>query len=113
MRLWRFVGDRAARQAILFERQFEADSPAGRLICDQVVADGGMDAALEETISALLGSGVVSTAGNRKAMRVGQEPIDLFRQYMALYCREEAYCHYSAQLIANLEKNWNAAARQP
>jgi thioesterase DpgC len=113
MRLWRFVGDRAARQAILFERQFEADTPAGQLICDQVVADGGMDAALDGTISALLGSGVVSAAGNRKAMRVGQEPIDLFRQYMALYCREEANCHYSPQLIANLERNWNAAARQP
>jgi thioesterase DpgC len=113
MRLWRFVGDRSARQAILFERQFAADSEAGRLICDRVVDDGDMDAALEETISALLSSGVVSAAGNRKAMRIGQEPIDLFRRYMAMYCREEAYCHYSSQLIANLERNWNAAARRP
>ena len=113
MRLWRFVGDRAARQAILFERQFPADSPAGQLICDRVVPDGQMDDALEQTIGALLGSGVVSAAGNRKAMRIGQESIDLFRQYMALYCREQAYCHYSPQLIRNLEENWNAAARRP
>ncbi len=113
MRLWRFVGDRAARQAILFERRFEADSAAGRLICDRLVDDGEMDAALEATVSGLLGSGVVSAAGNRKALRIGQEPVDLFRQYMALYCREEAYCHYSPQLIANLERNWNAAARNP
>jgi thioesterase DpgC len=113
MRLWRFVGDRAARQAILFERSFAADTPVGQLICDRVVPDGGMDAALDETIEALLGSGVVSAAGNRKAMRIGQEPIDLFRQYMALYCREQAYCHYSPQLIRNLEQNWNAAARTP
>jgi (3,5-dihydroxyphenyl)acetyl-CoA 1,2-dioxygenase len=113
MRLWRFVGDRAARQAILFERQFAADSPAGQLICDQVVPDGEMDAALERTIATLLSSGLVSAAGNRKAMRVGQESIDLFRQYMAVYCREQAYCHYSPQLIRNLERNWNAAARQP
>src|SRR5579871_6269182 len=84
MRLWRFVGDRSARQAILFERRFEAESAAGRLICDRLVDDGGMDAALAETVSALLGSGVVSAAGNRKAMRIGQEPIDLFRQYIAL-----------------------------
>jgi enoyl-CoA hydratase/carnithine racemase len=111
MRLWRFVGDRAARQAILFERQFSAGSPAGQLICDRVVADGEMDAALHQTIDALLGSGLVSAAGNRKAMRIGQEPVDLFRQYMAMYCREEAYCHYSPQLIANLERNWNAASR--
>jgi thioesterase DpgC len=44
-------------------------------------------------------------------MRLGQESIDLFRQYMAVYCREQAYCHYSPQLIRNLEQNWNAAAR--
>ncbi len=111
MRLWRFVGDRAARQAILFERQFAADTLAGQLICDRVVPDGEMTAAIEETVSALLGSGVVSAAGNRKAMRIGQESLELFRQYMALYCREQAYCHYSPQLIRNLEKNWNAAAR--
>ncbi|HEV7665075.1 MAG TPA: enoyl-CoA hydratase/isomerase family protein [Chloroflexota bacterium] len=112
MRLWRFVGDRAARQAILFERQFAADSPAGQLICDTVVPDGGMDAALGQTIAALTSSGVVSAAGNRKAMRIGQESIDLFRQYMALYCREQAYCHYSPQLIRNLEQNWNAHQRR-
>ena len=113
MRLWRFVGDRLAREAILFERQFFADSAEGRLICDEVVPDGQMDAALERTVSALTQSGVVSAAGNRKAMRIGQEPVDLFRQYMAVYCREQAYCHYSPQLIRNLELNWNAHQRRP
>jgi thioesterase DpgC len=112
MRLWRFVGDRAARQAILFDRQFLASSPEGGLICDTVVEDGQMDEALERTVQALTSSGVVSAAGNRKAIRVGQESIDQFRQYMAVYCREQAYCHYSAQLIANLEQNWNAAQRR-
>jgi len=112
MRLWRFIGDRLARQAILFERQFPADSPEGRLICDAVVPDGEMDAALERTIDGLTSSGVVSAAGNRKAMRIGQEPIDLFRQYMAVYCREQALCHYSPQLISNLEQNWNAHQRR-
>src|SRR2546421_7691457 len=111
MRLWRFVGDRAARQAILFERQFAADSPAGQLICDTVVPDGQMDDALLRTIEALTSSGVVSAAGNRKAMRIGQESLDVFRQYMAVYCREQAFCHYSPQLIRNLEQNWNAASR--
>jgi (3,5-dihydroxyphenyl)acetyl-CoA 1,2-dioxygenase len=113
MRLWRFVGDRAARQAILFERSFAADSPAGQLICDRVVPDGEMDAALDQTVAALASSGVVSAAGNRKAMRIGQEPIDAFRQYMAMYCREQAYCHYSPELMRNLERNWSAHQRQP
>jgi thioesterase DpgC len=112
MRLWRFVGDRAARQAILFERQFPADSPAGRLICDTLVEDGSMDEVLGQTVQALTSSGVVSAAGNRKAMRIGQESIDQFRQYMALYCREQAVCHYSPQLIQNLELNWNAQQRK-
>jgi thioesterase DpgC len=113
MRLWRFVGDRAARQAILFERRFDAADPAGQLICDTLVPDGDMDSAIAQTVAALTGSGVVSAAGNRKAMRIGQESIDLFRQYMALYCREQAACHYSPQLIHNLEANWNAHQRAP
>ena len=113
LRLGRSVGDRLARQAILFDRQFAADTPEGRLICDQVVADGQMDAALSRTIEALLSSGVVSAAGNRKAIRVGQEPLDVFRQYMAVYAREQAACHYSPQLIRNLEVNWRAHQRTP
>jgi thioesterase DpgC len=112
MRLWRFVGDRLAREAILFERAFPADSAEGRLICDEVVPDGEMDAALDRVVSALTQSGVVSAAGNRKAMRIGQESVDLFRQYMAVYCREQAYCHYSPQLIRNLEQNWQAHQRK-
>jgi thioesterase DpgC len=113
LRLPRFVGDRLARQGILFERQFPADSPEGRLICDQVVPVGGMDAAIDEAVAMLTGSGVVSAAGNRKALRVGQEPLHLFRAYMATYAREQAYCHFSPALIANLEKHWNARQRKP
>ena len=36
----------------------------------------------------------------------------MFRRYMAVYCREQAYCHFSPALIANLEKHWNAAQRK-
>jgi thioesterase DpgC len=113
LRLPRFVGDRLARQGILLERQFPVDSPEGRLICDQIVPVGGMDAAIDEAVAMLTGSGVVSAAGNRKALRVGQEPLDLFRTYMATYAREQAYCHFSPALIANLEKHWNARQRKP
>jgi thioesterase DpgC len=57
-------------------------------------------------------SGVVSAAGNRRAFRVAEEPLDLFRRYMAVYAREQAYCHFSPALIANLERNWNAQQRR-
>ncbi len=44
-------------------------------------------------------------------MRVGQEPIDIFRQYMATFSREQAYCHLSPALVRNLEEHWNARER--
>ena len=54
-------------------------------------------------IEALTSSGLINAAANRRAMRVGQEPLDLFREYMATYAREQAYCHLSPALVRNLE----------
>ena len=109
----RFTGDRITRQAIQYERRLECDSPEGRLICDEIVEPGTMDAALERVVAGLTNSGVVSAAGNRRAIRVTQEPFDVFRSYFAVYAREQAYCHFSPALIANLERYWNAQARKP
>ena len=106
LRLPRFVGDRLARQGILFDRQFPADSSEGQLLCDRVVPPGEMDAALDGAVAALASSGVVSAAGNRKALRVAQEPLATFQAYMATYAREQAYCHFSPALIRNLEEYW-------
>jgi (3,5-dihydroxyphenyl)acetyl-CoA 1,2-dioxygenase len=111
LRLPRFVGDRLARQAIMYGRRIDCDSPEGRLICDEVVPAERMDAALAQIIEGLTSSGVVSFVGNRRQFRLGQEPLDLFRRYIALYAREQAYCHFSDGLIANLERHWNAQAR--
>ena len=113
MRLPRAVGDRLARQAIQYERRLECDSPEGRLLCDEIVPTGGMDAAIEQVVMGLTSSGVVSAASNRRAFRITQEPLEMFRQYFAVYAREQAYCHFSPALIANLEKYWNAASRKP
>jgi thioesterase DpgC len=81
------------------------------LICDEIAPSGSIDAALDQVIDNFTSSGVVSAAGNRRALRVSQEPLDLFRRYMAVYAREQAYCHFSPALIANLEKHWNAQNR--
>jgi thioesterase DpgC len=112
LRLPRFVGDRIARQAIMAERRLECDSPEGRLVCDEVVAQSEMDSAIDRVVKKLTGSGVVSAAANRRAFRVAQEPLDLFRSYFAVYALEQAYCHFSPALIANLEQNWNARSRR-
>ncbi|MFZ3224143.1 MAG: enoyl-CoA hydratase/isomerase family protein [Xanthobacteraceae bacterium] len=111
LRLWRFTGDRIARQAILYGRRLDCDTPEGRLICDEIAPASSIDAALDRVIDGFTSSGVVSAAGNRRAIRVGQEPLDLFRRYMAVYAREQALCHFSPALIANLERNWNAQSR--
>jgi enoyl-CoA hydratase/carnithine racemase len=112
LRMPRFTGDRITRQAILMGRRLDCDTPEGRMICDLIVPPGEMDAAVARVVNDFTGSGVVSAAGNRRAIRVGEEPLDLFRRYMAVYCREQAYCHFSPALIANLEKHWNAAQRK-
>jgi thioesterase DpgC len=113
LRLPRFVGDRLARQAILFDRRFPAESAEGRLLCDAVIRPGEMDAAIDRAVEALTSSGVVSAASNRKALRVGQEPLAVFQAYMASYAREQAHCHFSPALIRNLEENWRAHERRP
>jgi thioesterase DpgC len=111
LRLPRFVGDRIARQAIMYGRQIDCDSPEGRMICDEIVPAGQMDAALAKVIDGLTSSGIVSFVGNRRQFRIGQEPLGLFRRYLASYMREQAYCHFSGGLISNLERYWNAQSR--
>ena len=112
LRLSRFVGDRLARQAIMYERRIECDSEIGRMICDEVVAPEEIDATIVRVIDRLTGSGAVGAIGNRRALRLGVEPLDTFRRYAALYAREQAYCHFSPALISNLEQYWNAASRR-
>jgi thioesterase DpgC len=112
LRLPHFVGEAVARQAIMMGRRLDCDSPEGRMICDEIVPPEEMDEALATTIDALTNSGVVSAVSNRRALRVGREPLDLFRRYVALYAREQAYCHFSPALIGNLERHWNAMQRK-
>jgi thioesterase DpgC len=112
LRLWRFVGDRIARQAVMYERGIPCDSPEGRMIIDRIVPPDQTDAAVAEAINGLTSAGVVSARSNRVAFRAAQEPLDLFRRYAAVYAREQAHCHFSPALIANLEQHWNAAQRK-
>jgi len=111
LRLPRFVGERAAREGILFDKNFTAESPEGRSLANEVVPAGQVEEAIARVAAAVTGGGVISAGANRKAIRLGHEPRDLFRQYMALYCRDQTTCHFSPALIQNLERNWRAADR--
>jgi thioesterase DpgC len=111
LRLPRFVGDRAARQAIFSGREWTAGEPDAALLVDEAVEPGEIDAALDARIEALTNSGLVNAAANRAALRAGQEPLDLFREYMATFSVEQARCHLSPALVRNLEVHWNARER--
>ncbi len=111
LRLPRFVGDRAARQAILSGREWTAGDADAAALCDEVAEPGELDRAVAARVEALTNSGLVNATANRRTLRAGQEPLDLFREYMAIYAREQAHCHLSPALVRNLEVHWNAAGR--
>jgi thioesterase DpgC len=112
LRMPRSVGDRLARQAILSGREFEAGVPPAELLCDEVVEPEAVDEAISARVEALTSSGLINAAANRRALRVGEEPLDVFRRYMATFSREQAYCHLSPALVNNLEEHWNAKERK-
>jgi (3,5-dihydroxyphenyl)acetyl-CoA 1,2-dioxygenase len=112
LRMPRFTGDRIARQAIQYERKLVCDSPEGRLMCDEIAEPDDMEGALDRVVAGLTSSGAVSATANRRAIRIGEEPLDLFRKYFSAYARDQAYCHFSPALIANLEREWNAHNRK-
>jgi thioesterase DpgC len=112
LRLPRFTGDRLARQLIQYERKLKCDSPEGRLLCDEIAPAADMDDAVARTVEGLTSAGAVSATGNRRALRIGEEPLDLFRRYCSAYARDQAYCCFSPALIANLERNWDAHNRK-
>ncbi len=114
LRLPRFVGDRIARQLIQYGRRARMrQSPEGRLICDEIVAPEEMDA---RDRSRRRGPDQC-----RRRRRHRQPPslpgqarsrLDLFRRLLAVYAREQAYCHFSPALIDNLERYWDAQNRK-
>jgi thioesterase DpgC len=106
LRLPRFVGDRAARQAIFSGREWVAGEPDADALVDEVIEPGDADQALEERVHDLTDSGLVNATANRRVMRIGAEPVDVFRQYMAAFAVEQARCHLSDALVRNLETHW-------
>ena len=112
LRLPRFVGDRIARRAIQSELRLECESTEGRMICDEIAPPDQMDEAAEAAARRFLGSGAFGAIANRRALRIGQEPLDQFRRYAAYYAKAQAECHFSPQLIVNLERFWDARNRK-
>jgi len=112
LRLPRLVGIQNARHGIFFEKTFKAGTPEGMMICDEVVPHGAMEEAILRNTTQMLRAGFVSTISNRKALRVGQEPLSNYRRYMAMYSRQQCLCMYDQALIQNLERSWQPQQRR-
>ena len=110
LRLWRFVGNRVARQAIQHGLKITSDSINGNMICDQLININAMDDSIKKTVKEFKNSGVVGATFNKRALTLGEESIDDFRNYMAIYSHDQAYCHFSDELVKNLEYYWSRAS---
>ena len=82
------------------------------MICDEVVAPEEMEDAIVRNTAQMVRAGFTSTVSNRKALRVGQEPLDVYRRYTAVYSRQQCFCFYDPALIGNLEHSWQPERRR-
>lgn len=111
LRLVHAMGSRPSRQMIFWGRRLRAGDPETSALCDQVVPARELDAAVERAAAHLDNPAV---AANKRMLAIGEEPVDVFRQYMAAYAIEQAVRMYSPDLIANLERTWiNRSRRDP
>lgn len=102
LRLSRLTGSRMARQIILGGRKVEASEPDAVLLFDEVVASNDMEAAIEASIEHLDNPAVIA---NRRMLTVAEEPLEVFRAYMAEFAMVQAERLYAPDVTNNV---WRA-----
>lgn len=108
LRLARFVGQREARRLVYGGDSMRPGDAAWSAVCDQTQSRHELDGAIAQAIERIVANGSVSTAANRRALRLGQEPDDAFREYMAAYVEDQARCMFAGDLAETLERRWLA-----
>ncbi|WP_317620948.1 (3,5-dihydroxyphenyl)acetyl-CoA 1,2-dioxygenase DpgC, partial [Streptomyces sp. CBMA123] len=103
LRLTRLTGGRLARQVILGGRRIEATDPEARLLCDEVVPAEGMAEAVERAVREL---GAPAVAANRRMLNLAEEPLDLYREYLAEFAVAQVERAYSPDVLAKVERRW-------
>jgi thioesterase DpgC len=98
-RLGRYTGSRISRQVILHGRRIWATEPDARLLLDEVVELGEVDAAVDRAVERLASPAVVP---NRRMVNLAEEPPDEFRRYLAEFAVQQALRLYSADVIAKV-----------
>jgi (3,5-dihydroxyphenyl)acetyl-CoA 1,2-dioxygenase len=71
-----------------------------------------MEAAIERNAAQLVRAGMTSAVSNRKALRVAQEPLPIYRRYFATYARQQCLCLYDQKLVENLKHSWKPENRR-
>ena len=108
LRLSRLAGGRLARQVLLGGRKLDVASPAGHLICDEVVEPDGMRDAIDNAVRELTAPAV---AANRRMLTLAEEPLDLFREYLAEFATIQALWVYSDDVLAKVEQRWQRSVQ--
>jgi len=101
LRLTRYAGTQLSRQIILHGRRIWADEPAARLVVDEVVDAGEVDAAIEKSVESLKGSAVIA---NRRMLNLAAEPPHEFRAYMAEFAVQQAIRLYSEDVVSKVSR---------
>lgn len=99
-RLPQILGDRLARQLILFGRKINATDQEASLLCDEVVSSLDMERAIENAIQALDNPAVIE---NRKMLNLTAQFSGQFSQYMAEFAYSQAMRLYSADVLSKIE----------
>ncbi|MFG1798293.1 enoyl-CoA hydratase/isomerase family protein [Nocardia sp. NPDC049149] len=109
LRLSRAVGSRLARRIILGGLRIAATDRDAELICDEVVPAAEMDAAIAAAIADLAEPAVVA---NRRMLTLAEEPVDVYRHYLAEFATVQAERTYSPDVLANIERRWQESRRR-
>jgi thioesterase DpgC len=100
LRMTRMTGARLARQVILGGRRICTADPEARLICDETVPADAMDEAVERAVQEL---SALAVAANRLMLNLAEEPLDLYRAYLAEFAVVQAHRSYSPDVLAKVE----------
>lgn len=112
LRLPRYTGQRLANRMIYRNYKVMANSLDGQKLADEVVDSNSINAAIDLIVEEFTQTGIRGMISNRKAFRHGAEPIDVFRNYMATFCCEQARCMFDPEIIQNLERFWIQRTRR-
>ncbi|MCB5182432.1 (3,5-dihydroxyphenyl)acetyl-CoA 1,2-dioxygenase DpgC [Streptomyces antimicrobicus] len=103
LRLGRLTGAREARRVILGGRRITTADPDAHLVCDEVVPAGQLTEAVEAAVRHLSAPAV---AANRRMLALTEEPLELFRSYLAEFAVVQVARSYSEDVLAKVERRW-------